>query len=109
MRKPFRNRRSTFTCSAVVARLALVGARAVGAGAVELRELRAAVVARSVGHAGVGVEVRHQVDALAADVGDVGGEAVGQLALERDVPRVQRALVQPGRDHVVGRVEQRPG
>ena len=30
-----------------------------------------------------------------------------QLALERDVPRVQRAFVQVGRDHVEGRVLQR--
>ena len=46
--------------------------------------------------AGVGVDVHHEIDAAVADVGDVGREAVRQLALERDVPRVQRPLVEPG-------------
>jgi hypothetical protein len=46
------------------------------------------------------------MDAAAADVGDVGGEAVGQLPRERDVPRLERALVQVGGDDVVERIDQ---
>ena len=70
----------------------------------ERGELRAAGVAGAERVSGVQVEALDDVLAVVGDVGHFGGEVGAQLALVGDVPRVQQAFLQIGREVEVGAV-----